>query len=402
MLRGGPGQQPGIEPGRGAAAGEVGEVAQVVEREFGAAAGLVPGHGDRLVQGRGDVGAGQQGAHRPGQGGPAEEHHALDRLRGLRPERVQDDPVRSHRVGPEPRVGGRFGQQRQPVRAGERLGDRAGVVPCQHHGAPLRQPGRGGREIEGQRAAGRAVHAAAGLGRQPVAGRGNERVAEGQVELHRPGRGVLEGAGGGAERGLDGAPRVGAGGHVGGETDMLTEQVQLHRGLVGAGPAEFLGAVGRDHHERDGGVVGLHHRRQEIADGGPGGGEHGRGRTRGEGQAQGGEAGVALIDPDQQLDPSGGVGLGQGVGHRRGARARRHHHVAHPLEQQGRDGDPRGIQRAQLLRAQLPELTCSPASRCRAGPGPRTAGAAPGRTGRAAIPGPSPRTSAPGTGRRRT
>ena len=212
--------------------------------------------------------------------------------------------------------------------------------------------GRGGREIEGQRAAGRAVHAAAGLGRQPVAGRGNQRVAEGQVELHRPGRGVLEGPGGGAERGLDGAPRVAAGGHVGGETDMLTEQVQLHRGLVGAGPAEFLGAVGRDHHERDGGVVGLHHGRQEIPDGGPGGGEHGRGRTRGEGQAQGGEAGVALVDPDQQLDPSGGVGLGQGVGHRRGARARRHHHVAHPLEQQGRDGDPRGIQRAQLLRAQ--------------------------------------------------
>ena len=141
---------------------------------------------------------------------------------------------------------------------------------------------RSGRPVEAggkSRASGPrggAVDPAAGLGRQPVAGRGNERVAEGKVELDGPGRGVLEGPGGGAEGGLDGAPRVAAGGHVDGETDMLAEEVQLHGGLVGAGPAELLGTVGRDHHERDGCVVGLHHGRQEIADGGPGRGEHGR------------------------------------------------------------------------------------------------------------------------------
>ena len=53
---------------RRAAAGEVGQVGQVVQRQFGAPAGLVPGHRDRLVQGGGDVRAGQQGAEPAGRG----------------------------------------------------------------------------------------------------------------------------------------------------------------------------------------------------------------------------------------------------------------------------------------------------------------------------------------------
>ena len=198
---------------------------------------------------------------------------------------------------------------------------------------------------------------------QPVARGRDQRVAEGKVELHRPGRGVLEGAGGGAEGGLDGAPRVAAGGHVDGEADMLAKEVQLHGGLVGAGPAQFLGPVGGDDHERHRGVVGLHDGRQEIADGGPGGGEDGGGRAGGQGQAEGGEAGVALVDPDQQLHPSGGVGLGQGVGHRRGARTGGHHDVAHPVEQQRVDGDPRGLHRGQLPRARgFPAVAGAPGS----------------------------------------
>ena len=128
------------------------------------------------------------------------------------------------------------------------------------------------------------------------------------------------------------------------------------------------------------------------------------GAPGGQGQAQGGEAGGALVDPDQQLHPPGGVGLGQGVGHRRGARPRRHHHVADAAVEQQAATAIRAASSA--LSSSAPssseKLTCSPASRCRAGPVPRTAGAAPGRTGPAAIPGPSPRTSAPGTGRRRT
>ena len=64
---------------------------------------------------------------------------------------LDQQPVGPHRVGAEAGVGGRLGQQRQAVRAGESLGDRAGVVPGQHHGAPLRQRRRRGRKVQGQR-----------------------------------------------------------------------------------------------------------------------------------------------------------------------------------------------------------------------------------------------------------
>ena len=191
------------------------------------------------------------------------------------------------------------------------------------------------------------VHPAPGPGGKRVAGGGNQRVAESQVQLHRPGRGVLERPGRRAEGRLDGTPRVGPGGHVDGEADVVAEQVQLHSGLVGAGPPEFLGPVRRDDHERHRGVVCLHDRRHEVPDGGPGGGEHGRGRAGGQGQAEGGEPGGAFIDPDQQLHPSGGVGLGQGVGHRRGPGAGGHHDVAHPGVQQRGDGDAGGSDRGQ-------------------------------------------------------
>ena len=128
VLGGGAGQEPGIEPGGRAAAGEVGEVRQGFQRQFGAAARLVPGHGNGLVQGRGNVGPGQERGHRPGEGRPAEEDHTLDRLCRIRPEMLKQEPVRTHGIRAEPCVGGRLGEQRQAVRAGE--ASATGPAPC--------------------------------------------------------------------------------------------------------------------------------------------------------------------------------------------------------------------------------------------------------------------------------
>ena len=135
--------------------------------------------------------------------------------------------------------------------------------------------------------------------RQAVAGGGDQRITEGQVQLDGPGRDVFEDAGGGAEGGLHRAFRVGARGDVGGEPHVLAEEVQLDGGLVGAGAAQLVGPVSGQHHQRHGGVVGLHDGRHEVPDGGPGRGEHGCRRSRGQGKAQGGETGGAFIDPDQ-------------------------------------------------------------------------------------------------------
>ena len=198
-------------------------------------------------------------------------------------------------------------------------------------------------ESTGERMPRGLVNPAAGGFAQSVAGRRDERVAEREVELHRPGRDVREGAGGSAQGGLDGAERVVARRHVGGEADMLAEEVRLHGGLVGPGAAELLGPVGREDHERHGRMIGLHHGRHQVPDGGARGGQHGRGSAGGQGQTQRGEPGVAFVDPDQQLHPAGGVGLGKGVGHRRRTGPRRHHDVAHAGADQGRDGHPCGL-----------------------------------------------------------
>ena len=73
-------------------------------------------------------------------------------------------------------------------------------------------------------------------GGQRLARLRNQRLAERQVELHRPGRRVLEGAGCRVDGGLDGPLRVAARGDVDGEANVFAEEVQLDGGLVGAGP----------------------------------------------------------------------------------------------------------------------------------------------------------------------
>ena len=163
-----------------------------------------------------------------------------------------------------------------------------------------------------------------------------------------PGGSVFEGSGGGAEGGFHRALRIAAGGDVDGEADVVAEKVQLHGGLVGAGTPQFLGPVGGEDHQRHGSVVGLHDGRQEVPDGGAGGGQHGGRGAGGQGQAKGGEAGGALVDPDQQLHPAGGVGLGQRVGHgRRSGSPGPPRRERTPASEQRRDGDARGLHRAQ-------------------------------------------------------
>ena len=121
-------------------------------RRFAPPARLVPSYRHRFIKGCGDVRPGQQRRHRPGKRGASEHHGPLDGQRRVRAEVLQQQPVRSHGVGPEAGVGRRLGQQRQAVGAGEGFGDRTGVVPGKDHGAPFRKRrAAGGIEGHGER-----------------------------------------------------------------------------------------------------------------------------------------------------------------------------------------------------------------------------------------------------------
>ncbi len=109
--------------------------------------------------------------------------------------------------------------------------------------------------------------------------------------------------------------------------DRRTEEAALVGGLVGAGATQLVGAVGGEHQQRHPGMAGLEHGRVQVGDGGARRRDH-RHRPPGQlGQAEGEEAGRALVHADVQPQPPGRVGLLQRVGQRRRPRPRAEHRL---------------------------------------------------------------------------
>jgi len=157
---------------------------------------------------------------------------------------------------------------------------------------------------------------------------GDERLAERDVEVHGTAitaegpRGGREGA---AHHRAPPPPSRVAGNRqdlrrrqVGVETGGRTEDARLRRGLVRAGAAHLVRPVRRQHDERDPGVVGLEHRREEVG--------HGRARRGDDGdrcaagplrQPEGEEPGGTLVDPHVEAEPPRDVRRVQRVRQRR-------------------------------------------------------------------------------------
>ena len=112
----------------------------------------------------------------------------------------------------------------------------------------------------------------------------------------------------------------------------------LHGGLVGPGAVQFRGPVRRKDHQRDAGVVGLHHGGHQFADGGARRRHHGGGAASAPGQAKGGKPGHPLVDADMDPDPVLEFRLRQRVGQGCAARPRGQDDVADPGGGQGTDG----------------------------------------------------------------
>ncbi|SQC36736.1 Uncharacterised protein [Rothia kristinae] len=177
-------------------------------------------------------------------------------------------------------------------------------------------------------------------------------LVEGAVDLHGAARpqgglgpvlGVATGQGGegvGESGGLRAGGLLGVVGEVHADPHVGAEDAGLVRGLVGAGAAQPRGPVRAEHGQGDLGVVGFHDGRQQLPDRGAGGGHHRRRRAGGLGQAQGGEAGGALVDAHVHLQRPGVGGGRQRVGQGRGPGAGGDHRVPHPrADQRVQDGD---------------------------------------------------------------
>ena len=245
--------------------------------------------------------------------------------------------------------GGRFGEHRHP----ELREEPAEALRRQPEGIPAER-----RDLTGER--------------------GQDRADEGGVERHRlalearlrspPGvriRGVrdqrhveldveLDGAGRAApgESLAHAQPHCGGrdvrgerrGIRAGGEVEALAHVAEYERlvvdRLVGAGRAEAGRPVGGEGEQREAAVGRLEHGGVEVGDGAAGGRHHGDrpvgpGGPPALGDAEGEEAGLALIDAHPDVEEPGGGRLGDGVGERGGPRTRGDDDVAHPGGEQG-------------------------------------------------------------------
>ncbi|KWW33456.1 hypothetical protein AU359_02064 [Micrococcus luteus] len=400
VLHGGLGAHRGVlprgEPAGLALPGEGGELLEGLHGRLPAPARLEPRCGLGGVQGRGDVGAGQQGVDRPGERGPAEQHDPFDAggqgvcVRVAPAGRAQQERIGGDGVGGEPRVRGRLGQQGQAQGQREGRGRGAGTVAGQHDGAPLVQAGdvqlgqprehRPGRPV-GRRGGGRA-RAGRGDGRsRGVRRRGggahggrllrarHERVAEVQVQVdgsgrglghrHRTGRAVVGtglgddplGRQQGPAHGGPHVPQMLLGVHAvgrvaaegGGKADVRAEHLPLVRGLVRAGAVQLGRTIrGQRDHARAG-VEGLHQGGHQVPDGGARGGQHAHRAPRGQREPVGEEAGRTLVHPHVQADLAGVLEGRERVGQRGGAGAGADHRVPHAgVDQGGGDGARHG------------------------------------------------------------
>ena len=116
---------------------------------------------------------------------------------------------------------------------------------------------------------------------------------------------------------------------------VRTEQTWLVGRLVGSGAAQRSRAVGGEHDEGLPDVVRLEHGRVKIGDGRARRRQHGNRAMRSLGQAQGEEAGRALVDPHVQPQPPCLVGSVQSEGERCGPRAGGEHDLPDAGPQQG-------------------------------------------------------------------
>ena len=111
-------------------------------------------------------------------------------------------------------------------------------------------------------------------------------------------------------------------------------QLDLVDGLVGADPAQLGGPVGGEHDERHARLVGLDHRRVEVGCRRARGAQHRYREPAGLGQAERGERGRTLVDPDVQPQPLLPRRLVERHGQRRAARSGRENHLAQPAPDQ--------------------------------------------------------------------
>ncbi len=205
---------------------------------------------------------------------------------------------------------------------------------------------------------------------------GHKGFAQRDVELHRPGIGGAgpggrrqHPAGGRAPLGVEHLKPLGARlGQAGADrrAHLGAEVTQLLHGLVGPGAQHLVGPVGAQHDQRDPGVVGLDDGRTQV-------GHRGTGRhrdrdrpTAARGQADGQEAGGALVDPHVEPQPARPVGVGQGERQRCVAGTGAQHHVGHAAANEFVDDDAglgrRGIHAYQRVTSGFRRKT--PAWRC--------------------------------------
>ena len=111
-------------------------------------------------------------------------------------------------------------------------------------------------------------------------------------------------------------------------------QLDLVDGLVGAYPPQLRGAVGGEHEERHARLVGFDHRRVEVGRRRARGTQHRYRTAAGLGQAERGERGRALVDPDVQPQPLLPRRLVERHRQRRAARPGCQHHLAQPAPDQ--------------------------------------------------------------------
>ena len=177
---------------------------------------------------------------------------------------------------------------------------------------------------------------------------GVERLGKGKVEMHRP-RG-LAGAPGGQQGGVGqlGDGPIGHGGQASAialaqPAHTRRQETLLVDTLVGATALELVGPIRRDQQQGDGAVIGLHRCRQQVGDGGSGGGDHRCRLARGPAQPQGKKGGGALIHAGVETEPLGlqqAGRLGQGCG----AAARAEHHLGQAMAHQRRQEHQRRLQ----------------------------------------------------------
>ena len=303
-----------------------------------------------------DRGVADQSGDGPREGRVPDDDDPLDPVaqRGREQQAVGPDRVR-----PDPGARRRLGEQRPPAGLGEQAGGGSGVVPGHDDGARSAGQHLAGRLRDHRDGGG---YRGRGGGRRALPpgadALGEQRVVELEVELGRAG--ARAGRGDGGIEHVTGARRVEVVARGEGR-----EEVGLERGLVGPGAAQPGGPVGADDDEAPPGVVRLHHRREEVADGRARGGDDGDGPPRAGRETEREEAGAALVDAHVQPQVARGVGGMRTEGERGRPGSGGEHDVAHPAEpellEQGerelrrggrrRGGSHRGLSRSRGRRA---------------------------------------------------